>query len=139
MRLLVVLYLLFFTLSSFAQEEVVQVGKHVTATTASSTMIISLLMVVGLIVACAMVLKKFQVTQQNVSGLKIVTSLSLGTKERIVVVQVADKQLLLGVTAQQITVLDHLEKPLDLGKNVPTDLGKSFTSLLKNTTTKKQA
>jgi flagellar protein FliO/FliZ len=138
MRLLVAFYLLFFPLNIFAQEEVVQVGKHVTTTTGSATMIISLLMVVALIFACAMVLKKFQLTQQNVAGLKIITSLSLGTKERIIVVQVADKQLLLGVTAQQITVLDNLEQPLDLSNNVPTDLGKSFTSLFKNTT-KKQA
>ena len=138
MRLLVVLCL-FFPLSSFAQEEAVQVGKHVTANTDSATMILSLLMVVALIIVCAMVLKKFQITQQNVSGLKIVTSLSLGTKERIVVIQVADKQLLLGVTAQQITVLDHLEQPLDLTKKIPENMGKSFKSLLRSTTTKKQA
>ena len=144
MRLLIASYLLLFSLSTFAQEELVQVGKHVTANTDSATMILSLLMVVVLIIACAMLLKKFQITQQNVSALKIVTSLSLGTKERIVVVQVADKQLLLGVTAQQITILDNLEKPLDLKSNTPAELGKSFKSLLgnkitKNTTTKKQA
>jgi flagellar protein FliO/FliZ len=138
MRLFVALYLLFSPLNTFAQEEVVQVGKHVTATTGSTTMIISLLMVVALIFACAMVLKKFQLTQQNVAGLKIVTSLSLGTKERIVVVQIADKQILLGVTSQQITVLDNLEQPLDFSNNVQADLGKSLTSLFKNTT-KKQA
>jgi len=136
MRLLVILYFLFAPFITFAQEDVVQVGKHVTATTDSTTMIISLLMVVALIIGCAMVLKKFQLTQQNVSGLKIVTSLSLGTKERIVVVQVADKQLLLGVTSQQITVLDNLEQPLELSSNVPADLGKSFTSLFENTTKK---
>jgi len=139
MRSLIVYYLLFFPLRLFAQEDTVQVGKHVTATTDSTTMILSLLMVVVLIIACAMVLKKFQVTQQNVSGLKIITSLSLGTKERLVVVQVADKQLLLGVTSQQITVLDNIEQPLDSVSTGPVELGKSFKSLLKNKTINKQA
>lgn len=44
--------------------------------------------------------------------LKIVASLTLGQRERVVVVQVGEEQWLLGVTAQQISGLGKLEQPL---------------------------
>jgi len=60
----------------------------------------------------------------------VVTSLSLGAKERIVVVQVADKQLLLGVTAQQVTLLESLAEPLNATKSSPTDVPLNIVSFL---------
>lgn len=131
MRILSFLSLCFFSVLSYAEEKTVQVGKHVTPSTDASTMILSLLLVLVVVVACAFILKKFQVTTQGTSSLKVVTSLHLGTKERIVVVQVGDKQLLLGVTATQITVLDTLEQPLDTGKNVSELFDNSVVSMLK--------
>ena len=44
--------------------------------------------------------------------LKIVASLALGQRERVIVVQVGEEQWLLGVTAQQISSLGKLEQPL---------------------------
>ncbi len=131
MRILSFFSLCFFSVLSYAEEKTVQVGKHVTPSTDASTMILSLLLVLVVVVACAFILKKFQVTTQGTSSLKVVTSLHLGTKERIVVVQVGDKQLLLGVTATQITVLDTLEQPLDTGKNVSELFDNSVVSMLK--------
>ncbi|NQY62328.1 MAG: flagellar biosynthetic protein FliO [Alteromonadaceae bacterium] len=101
------------------------------------TMILSLLMVLVLIVVVAVVLKRFQPKRQGLAGLKIITSVHLGSKERLVVVQVADKQLLLGVTAQQITLLDNLEKPLDTGVNLTSELGQSVISFFQKQTTNK--
>ncbi|MCW8833270.1 MAG: flagellar biosynthetic protein FliO [Colwellia sp.] len=89
-----------------------EVGKHVTNTDAES-MILSLLMVLVLIVICAFVLKRFNIVQQNTNQLKVVASLSLGAKERVVIVQVAEQQLVLGVTAQQITLIEQLAEPID--------------------------
>ncbi|GAA0815648.1 hypothetical protein GCM10009111_14250 [Colwellia asteriadis] len=89
-----------------------QVGKHVMANMDAGSMILSLLMVLALIIVSAFVLKRFNLVQQGGSQLKVITSLSLGAKERVVVVQAGDKQLLLGVTAQQISLLDTLEEPL---------------------------
>lgn len=46
------------------------------------------------------------------SSLKIVGALSLGQRERVIVIQAGDEQLVLGVTASQINTLHVLSKPL---------------------------
>jgi len=91
-------------------EQAPEVGKHVMANMDASSMILSLLMVLAVIIISAFVLKRFNFAQQNTHQLKVVASLSLGAKERLVVVQVAEKQLVLGVTAQQITLIEHLDE-----------------------------
>ena len=49
------------------------------------------------------------------NGLKIVGSLSIGQRERVIVVQAGDQQLVLGVTASQINTLHVLATPLSTG------------------------
>lgn len=107
-----------------------EVGRHVMANMDAGSMILSLLMVLALIVICAFVLKRFNLTQQGVSQLKMVTSLSLGAKERVVVIQAGEQQLLLGVTAQQVTLIERLEKPLVTQTMKTTELPKSLISFL---------
>jgi flagellar protein FliO/FliZ len=107
-----------------------EVGKHVMANMNPGSMILSLLMVLALIIICAFVLKRFNLTQQTVSQMKVVTSLSLGTKERLIVVQVADQQLLLGVTAQQITLLEKLDEPLAEQQSTSVAMPKNLLSFL---------
>ena len=99
---------------SFIVEQAPQVGKHVLANMNASSMILSLLMVLALIFISAIILKRFNLTQQNSSQLKVVASLSLGTKERVVVVQIGEQQLVLGVCPQQISLLNSLETPIDI-------------------------
>lgn len=89
-----------------------EVGKHVMANTDAGSMILSLLMVLALIIISALVLKRFNFTQQNSSQIKVIASLSLGVKERLVVAQVGDQQLVLGVTPQNITLIKSLEEPI---------------------------
>lgn len=108
-----------------------EVGKHVrTANMNPGSMILSLFMVLGLIIVCALVLKRFNLTKQSVSQLKVITSLRLGTKEQVMVVQVGEQQLLLGVTSQQITLLDTLSEPLSQQGIKPEDLPKNILSFL---------
>ncbi|MCP4988814.1 MAG: flagellar biosynthetic protein FliO [Colwellia sp.] len=109
-----------------------EVGKHVMANMDAGSMILSLLMVLALIIICAFVLKRFNLTQQSVSQLRVVTSLSLGAKERVMVVQMGEQQLLLGVTAQQITLLDKLAEPLTEPTTNTADLPKNLLSFLSN-------
>jgi len=132
------------SLLAFAQEKIVesippvqtlvndapQVGKHVMANMNASSMILSLLMVLALIIVSAFVLKRFNIAQQGNNQLSVVTSLSLGAKERVVVVQVGDKQLLLGVTAQQVTLLEALAEPLIAPKSTTTDVPLNIASFL---------
>lgn len=107
-----------------------EVGKHVMANMDAGSMILSLLMVLALIIICALVLKRFNFTQQSASQLKIVTSLSLGAKERVVVIQAGEQQLLLGVTAQQVTLLERLTEPLKVPTMSTAELPKSVLSFL---------
>jgi flagellar protein FliO/FliZ len=107
-----------------------QVGKHVMANMDAGSMILSLLMVLVLIILCAFVLKRFNLTQQGVSQLKVVTSLSLGAKERVVVIQAGEQQLLLGVTAQQVTLIERLAEPLASQTLKAAELPKGLWSFL---------
>lgn len=107
-----------------------EVGKHVMANMDAGSMILSLLMVLALIIICALVLKRFNFTQQSVSQLKVVTSLSLGAKERVVVIQAGEQQLLLGVTAQQVTLIERLDEPLATQTLKAAELPKNLLSFL---------
>lgn len=126
--------------SSTSVESTPQVGKHVMANMDAGSMIVSLLLVLALIIVSAFVLKRFNLTQQSANQLRVIANLSLGAKERIVVVQVGDQQLVLGVCSQQISLLKHLETPLDTHKNKPLVLPKNVLSFLqKNTTSTKDS
>lgn len=114
----------------------VEVGKHVAANMDAMSMILSLLMVLSVIVVAALILKRFQGVQTQVNGLKIISSLHLGAKEKLVVVQAGDKQLVLGVTSQQITLIETLEQPLLASKISTPEISKVFSNILKNKTTK---
>ena len=109
----------------------VEVGKHVAANMDAMSMILSLLMVLVVIVISAMILKRFQGVRHSINGLKIVTSLHLGAKEKLVVVQAGEKQLLLGVTTQQISLLETLDEPLISAKENSVDFAQSIAKLLK--------
>ena len=111
-------------------EDSPQVGKHVMANMNASSMILSLLMVLVLIFICALILKRFNLVQQGVSQLKMVASLPLGSKERVVVVQVGKQQFMLGVTSQQINLIETLPEPLLTKPKGSVDLPKSVLSLL---------
>ena len=52
-------------------------------------------------------------------SLKIQSALTLGPKEKIVVVTVEGRKLLLGVTSQNITMLSELECDEEFANNIP--------------------
>ena len=117
-------------ISGNQERDVPLVGKHVGGNMDAMTMIVSLLLVLALVVAFAFVTKRLQPARLNSQGISLVTSMALSAKERIIVIQVGDKQQLLGVTAQQITLLDTLEKPLTINKPLTAELGQSFMGML---------
>jgi len=86
-------------------------------------MLISLVAVLALIFFLAFVAKKLKLGPANQQGVKLVANLTLGTKERVVVIEVEKQQYLLGVTAQQINLLQKL--PQNITK---TPLTKSVTN-----------
>jgi len=122
-----------------AEEVIPVVGKHAGASMDAMTMIVALLMVLLLIVVSAFILKRFQPKAIDNKGLKIVTTLQLGSKERLVVVQVGNKQQLLGVTSGEISLLDTLEQPIEIPPPMSSELGKSLVSLVQKHVSNKKS
>ncbi|KFI22206.1 flagellar biosynthetic protein FliO [Nitrosococcus oceani] len=76
-------------------------------------MIIALVLVLGAIALVMWLLRRVQGLQRNNgTGLQILGGVSLGTRERAVLVQVGEQQLLVGVCPGQIRTLHVLETPV---------------------------
>jgi len=75
---------------------------------------IFLLLVIGLIVLLAWLVTKVRGTRFIPADgqIRVIASQPLGIKEKIAVLQIGDKQIVVGVTAQQITLLTELDEPL---------------------------
>jgi flagellar protein FliO/FliZ len=84
---------------------------------------LALMLMVGLILGLAWLARRFgqPLFQQN-KQLRLIASLSLGVKEKIILVEVEGKQLVLGVTPQQITSLHVMDAPAKTDGNSKTDL-----------------
>ena len=75
--------------------------------------VFSLLLVVAVIFMLAWVMRRMGGTTPRSNALmKVVGGLSMGTRERVVLIQVGEEQLLLGVAPGRIQTLHVLEKPL---------------------------
>ncbi len=75
--------------------------------------------VLGLIMGIAWLLKRSGRFQMGAGGgLRVLGGLSMGTRERVVLLQVGETQLLLGVAPGRVQTLHVLEQPLDAGKKV---------------------
>lgn len=81
--------------------------------TSIAGMFFSLLLVIALIFALAWLIRRVQ----NLRGLRrgslqLVGGLSVGPKERVVLVQLGEQQYLLGVAAGSVNLLQRLDAPL---------------------------
>lgn len=75
--------------------------------------IFGLILVLAIIVLLGWLLKRSQYFHAAHHGqLKVLGAVSLGTREKAVLIQVGEQQLLLGVTPQQINTLHTLSEPL---------------------------
>lgn len=77
--------------------------------------LLGLILVLVCIALVAWLLKRSNSFHTAANGkMKVIAGLPLGTRERAVLVQVGDEQLLLGVTPQQINLLHKLDSPLQV-------------------------
>ena len=92
------------------------VEKKISAGVASSdllTVVLGLGLVLALIFGCSWFVKRMGGLPSAGGGtIKVLSVLPVGTRERITLVEVGDKQLLLGVTAHQITTLHTFDEPV---------------------------
>lgn len=90
-----------------------QVGSQAPASPGMFGAVFALLLVLGLIVGLGWLLKRMPGSGfRPAAGLKLVASLPLGAKERVVVVEVGGQQVMLGVTAGGISALHTLPEAL---------------------------
>lgn len=90
-----------------------KVGQHAAAAPSMFGAVLALLAVLALIVGLGWLLKRMPGSGfRPAEGMRVVASLNVGAKERVVVVEVNGEQLLLGVTAGGINTLHRLPEPL---------------------------
>lgn len=94
-----------------------------------ATTLAALMLVVMLILFLAWLLKRMKLPglQGGDASLRILRQLPVGQRERIVLLQVGEEQMLVGVTQHNISLLSKLEQPLPVDE---TQSGGEFASHL---------
>ena len=82
------------------------------------TMTWGLLGVIALIFGLSYLTKKLKLTSQYSSELKIVSLLSLGHKEKLAILEVEDKQYVIGITSHNINLITPLENKVIESKQI---------------------
>lgn len=99
-------------------------------------MVVGLAVVLAILIGGALLVRRLGKFPAAVdSPLKVITGLSLSPRDRLVVVQVGDKQLLLGLSPGRIQTLHVLEEPLDMSNTSTTGLNaltQRFSALLQS-------
>jgi flagellar protein FliO/FliZ len=92
--------------------------------------VISLALVLAAILALAFLYKKMQLKMPGNRHFKVVATLAIGPKERILVIELQGKQRVIGVTAHSVNFLFELENPLPEEK-LASDFHSQLQSFLK--------
>lgn len=77
------------------------------------SMLLALVLVVAVIVAIAVLAKKFNLTPVGGSHFKLISSMSLGGRERIVIIEIQGRQHAIGVTNHSVNHLFELESNIE--------------------------
>ena len=98
--------------------EAAQSAAQTTAITGSGASVMAqtllwLMVIIGLILALAWVAKRFSNgTGFGSQGMKVISALPVGNRERIALVQVGDKQILLGIAPGNVSKLHVFDEPV---------------------------
>jgi len=95
-----------------AEEVAGQTAKPIASLPGVGQVVISLALVVGLLLVLAWSWRKLQLKLPGSQHFKVVASLNIGPKERILVIDIQGKQRVLGVTSHSINFLFELENNL---------------------------
>ena len=95
-----------------------------------SRLLLGLLFVVAMIVCAAWLIRRTPIGAGS-QKLRVVASAPLGTRERVVLLQVGPQQILIGVTATQISHLHTLPESLDVSTDAVHPFAQTLSALLK--------
>jgi len=94
-------------------------------------LLVSMLIVIAVIIVLGWLYSRSRfVGGGSTEAIQIVASRALGTKERLLIVEVADQQLLVGMTASGVQTLHVFDKPVEI--NSPAAETGNFASRLRN-------
>ncbi|BAJ01412.1 flagellar biosynthetic protein FliO [Shewanella violacea] len=79
-----------------------------------TNMLGGLIVVLAIIFVLAYIVKRLNLAPSSHSVLKTLAVMPLGQKEKVVLLEVGGQQYLLGVTSQQIHVIDKLDVPVSI-------------------------
>jgi flagellar protein FliO/FliZ len=95
--------------------------------------IVTLIFVVGLIFACAWVIRRMSGgVGLNQKHIQVLSVMPLGTREKLMIIRAASEYLLIGVTPNGIQTLHRFDEPIDLnGPAQPSPFADRLKGLLK--------
>jgi len=99
--------------------------------------LVGLLIVLGLMAGTFWFIKRFQ-SSRMMPGIKmkVVGGMVIGSRERIMVVEIAEQWLVIGVTPMQINILTTMPRQDDPNQWMSEGNAKSFSEYLKRTVTR---
>ncbi len=97
--------------------------------------ILVLILVLGLMIGAAWLLKKFNASGiRSAQGVKVIGGVHVGNRERIIIVEVADQWIVVGVTPTNITALSTMPKqeapPSEGGHTLPNNFASKLKQLI---------
>jgi len=109
----VIIFFIFFPITAFAEKEITKPATvEAFSLMGALNMAMGLVVVIALILGLAWVLKKYgRLPSHNLVDMKVLGGLSLGTREKAILIEVDNKRLLVGVTPGHIQTLYVLDQP----------------------------
>lgn len=92
--------------------QVISQADSMSSLTSLASMLVGLMVVLAVIFALVFLLKRFNLMPAQNSVIKTLATNVVGQKERVVLIELEGQQYLLGVTAQQINLIDKLAVPV---------------------------
>ena len=91
-----------------------------------------LLAVIAIIFGCAWIVRRMSgMTGGNTRAIKVVSVMPMGTRERIALVEVGGKQILIGVTPSAIRTLHVFDEPVvSAGEPVSSDFARKLQGMI---------
>ncbi|SEG58230.1 flagellar biosynthetic protein FliO [Marinobacterium lutimaris] len=82
-------------------------------------LVLGLVAVIGLILALAWLVRRLNVLPGQRGDMQVVAVLPLGQREKAVLIQVGEQQMLLGVSSSQVSLLEKFDTPVIEPRHAP--------------------